>query len=337
MPKKARHTFEKQVSSSASKRRLDKDKNIENIFRMLNLKIRKKVPIFIQGESAECGLACVGMIMSFYNHEIGLNDLRKIHQVSARGLDLPTIIKIANYHGLDGRAIRCSLDNVRRLKLPAILHWSHDHFVVLEKIKNNRWIIIDPKLGRRRIGIKEASDFFTGVALELVPQTDFKISKTNKKFRIFDLLFDLHGSWLYLIQIAVLTFLVQIFLILAPIINQVVIDDAIAKSDVSLLYVVIAAFGALKVTQVMIEAFRSWVEMYFGALFNERVTTSLVRKLLSIKPDFFEKRDIGDIMSRVSSLKPIQDLVTKSFVAVLLDGLMVAITCLLYTSDAADE
>ncbi len=293
---------------------------------MLSLKKNRKVPTVIQGESSECGLACIAMLLCYYGQEVELKDLRKLHQVSSRGLDLSTLIKIADQHDLDTRAIRCSLDNVRKLRAPAILHWNHDHYVVLVKANKNKWLIIDPVVGKRTIDIKEASSSFTGVALETSPRLDFKISKSTNKFRIVDLMWDLHKSWRYLLQIAVLTILVQIFLIVAPIINQIIIDDAIAKSDIGLLYVVIVAFGALKLTQVLIEALRSWVEMYFGALFSERITTSLIGRLLSIKPDFFEKRDIGDIMSRISSLRPIQELVTKSFVAVLLDGLMVVIT-----------
>src|SRR5689334_17007301 len=90
-----------------------------------------RLPVIRQSEAAECGLACLAMISSFYGHRIDLNTLRRQHPVSLKGVTLRAVIQVANHMQLSGRPLRFELGHLRQLRLPAMIHWDMNHFVVL--------------------------------------------------------------------------------------------------------------------------------------------------------------------------------------------------------------
>src|SRR3954470_10661324 len=97
----------------------------------LNFSSRGRLPLVRQTEAAECGLACLAMVASFHGHRVDLNTLRRRHPVSLNGVTLRALIQVASQLRLVGRPLRLDLENLRQLRLPAILHWDMSHFVVL--------------------------------------------------------------------------------------------------------------------------------------------------------------------------------------------------------------
>ena len=97
---------------------------------MLNFTGRRRLPIIIQSEASECGLACLAMIASFYGHRTDLNTLRRQHLISLNGTTLQALIEIARHLNLTSRAVRLEPEELAQLKMPAILHWDMNHFVV---------------------------------------------------------------------------------------------------------------------------------------------------------------------------------------------------------------
>ncbi|WP_244662907.1 cysteine peptidase family C39 domain-containing protein [Vibrio harveyi] len=114
---------------------------------LLNFNGVKKVPLVLQSENTECGLACIAMISSFYGHKINLLPLRHHTNLGDQGVELLRLMDIANDLSLVPRALQCSLEEVTHLALPCILHWNLDHYVVLTKIKKGRYYINDPAGG----------------------------------------------------------------------------------------------------------------------------------------------------------------------------------------------
>lgn len=98
----------------------------------------------LQNESAECGLSCLAIISTLLGAELTLSELRRQHPTSMRGTSLRTLSEIAPSLNLQARAVRCELDELKDLRLPAILHWQMNHFVVLRKVGRKGLIVIDP-------------------------------------------------------------------------------------------------------------------------------------------------------------------------------------------------
>jgi ATP-binding cassette subfamily B protein RaxB len=288
----------------------------------LNIAGRPRLPVIIAAEAAECGLACMAMIASYHGHDVDLNGLRQRFSLSLAGATLRSLMEFSEGLDLSPRPLRVELSHLRNLQCPAILHWDLDHFVVLAKATRRRIVIHDPACGRRSLSMEEASKHFTGIVLELIPCSDFTPLVARGGVTLSALWSRLRGAPVAFFQVLLLSLALLIATFAAPFQVQLVVDQALFRSDSDLLTVLALGFGGLALAQVGLEALRNWALRVYGQLFTFQVVGNLVHHLLRLPAGFFEKRHLGDIMSRLGSVQPIQDAITRGLVATLIDGLM---------------
>src|SRR3546814_13872905 len=72
----------------------------------LNYSGRAMLPMIRQSEAAECGLACLAMVASYYGHPTTLGMLRRRLPVSLTGLSLADLLDMADEIGLAARPLR---------------------------------------------------------------------------------------------------------------------------------------------------------------------------------------------------------------------------------------
>lgn len=281
----------------------------------------------LQTESSECGLACLAMVASHYGYHTDLADLRRQFSISLKGATLAQLMRHATAMQLSSRPLRLELEELGELALPCILHWNLNHFVVLKKFTKSlrgkiTLILLDPAVGERKVSLEEASQHFTGVALELTPSASFKPKDERKQIAIRDLTGHIVGLRRALVQVILLALALEIFAIASPLFNQFVIDEVIVSGDRELLTVLVFGFALLMVTQTAISLARSWFlmrwSMDIGYQWSGRVFAHLIRLPVS----YFEKRHLGDVVSRFGSIGAIQGTLTSLFVESALDGLM---------------
>jgi ATP-binding cassette, subfamily B, bacterial CvaB/MchF/RaxB len=295
----------------------------------LNLGFGKKLPLILQTEAAECGLACLAMVAGYHGFQTDLPNLRRRFTVSLKGLHLPQLLQIAGRMDMSCRPLRVELETLGRLNLPAILHWDLNHFVVLKSVKGNKLIIHDPSSGLQTLSIENVSKHFTGVALELEPKLGFKKRKERQSIRLSGLMGRVRGLRASLIQVLILALSLEIFALLGPFLTQWIVDDALVSGDKDLLTVVALGILLLGVAKVAVSFVRSWVLLHLGTTMNVQWVSNVVEHMLRLPTSFFEKRHIGDIVSRFGSLAAIQQTLTTSFIAGILDGLMAIVTLVL--------
>ena len=121
---------------------------IEEIFH------RGRLPAILQAEASECGLACLAMIATKHGRRTTLSELRNRFSLSLKGMTLQDLIRAADSLGFAARPVRCELNELDQLRLPAILHWDLNHFVTLAKVGRNHVIVHDPARGRRKLPMK---------------------------------------------------------------------------------------------------------------------------------------------------------------------------------------
>jgi ATP-binding cassette subfamily B protein RaxB len=281
-----------------------------------------RLPIILHSESSECGLASLAMVASYHGYQTSLAELRSRFSVSLKGMTLKDIIGAANKLGLSGRPLRCEPAELAQLKSPAILHWNMNHFVVLAEAGNRKAVIHDPARGRRTIGRDEISRSFTGVALELVPTPEFQRKESKPRATLRDFWSRIQGLGFTLLQLFLLSLLLQFFSLLAPLVNQFVVDEAIARQDIDLLGTLILGFAILALIQSGVRLLRSYVAMYLENHMTFQMRTNLLYQLLRLPHSFFEKRHVGDIVTRFGSLMPVQQLLTSGLMRAILDSLM---------------
>jgi ATP-binding cassette, subfamily B, bacterial CvaB/MchF/RaxB len=280
----------------------------------------------IQSEAAECGLACLAMVADAHGMRIGLPEMRRRFPLSLKGARLNQMIHVAQQLGLASRPLRLDMEDLGKLRLPCVLHWDLNHFVVLAKVGRSKVTIFDPALGERRLGLAEVSDHFTGVALELAPTAEFKPQKAAPAVTARQLTGPVHGLWRALAQILLLSLALQVFVVLAPFFMQWVVDQVLVSADRDLLVVLGLGFGLAMLLQVGIGLLRGWSVVYLSSRLGLQWMGNVFAHLLRLPLDYFEKRHLGDITSRMSSVQAIQRTLTTSFVEAIIDGLMAVVT-----------
>ncbi len=295
----------------------------------LSLGLGRKIPLILQTESSECGLACLAMIAGYYGYESDLLTLRQRYPISQKGATLTTLVKIANKLHLTTRPLKLELEELNQLRLPCILHWNLNHFVVLKNVSATKITIVDPAFGEKVFTYDQASLHFTGIALELWPDSDFEEKKDKTSIRIFKLFGEIRGLWKSLGQILILALVLEVFSLVSPFFMQWVIDHAIVSADLNLLTTLAIGFGLLIILSSLISLLQAWVVMHMATTLNVQWKANIFHHLVNLPTTFFQKRHLGDIISRFGSIDAIQRTLTTSFITAILDGLMTIFTLIL--------
>lgn len=292
----------------------------------LSFGLRRKLPQILQTEATECGLASIAMIAGYHGLRTDLATLRRLFLVSIKGSTLGHLMQIAQALNLATRPIKLDLEDLPQLRLPCILHWNFNHFVVLKEVDRNTVIIHDPAFGVRKLKLDEVSGQFTGVALELWPNTEFKAVTLKQRVRLRQLMGHVTGLYRSLGQILLLAASLEVFALVSPFFLQWVIDNVIVSGDRDLLSTLAIGFGLLMLMQQGISALRSWVIMHMSTTLNIQWRANVFTHLLRLPVEYFEKRHLGDVVSRFSSIDVIQKTLTTAFVEGILDGAMTIVT-----------
>ncbi len=293
---------------------------------MFSLWPSKRVPLMLQTESAECGLACLAMVAAFHGHDTDLLTLRHKFEISSRGVTLARLMDIAEQMGFANRPLRLEMEEITQLQMPCILHWDLNHFVVLTKADASKLHILDPARGELVLTHKEASPHFTGVALELTPSNQFekKVEKTPFDLRL--LFTGQRGLWRAFGQMAVLSLVLEVFGILMPMLSQWIIDDVVVTRDKPLLMVLAIGIFLLAVMSLATRLLRKWVLLGASMTWHVSSSTHVFRYMLKLPLAYFDKRHTGDVLSRFESVGNIQNTITTHLVEVVLDGAVSLIT-----------
>jgi ATP-binding cassette subfamily B protein RaxB len=293
------------------------------------LGLRRHVPVILQTEATECGLACLAMVVVSLGLDIDLPSLRLRFGLSRKGANFESLVSVAAALGLASRPLKLDMHNLRELQLPCILHWDMNHFVVLTAVSARRIVVHDPAVGVRTFKPAEFAPHFTGIALELSPGEGFAPQSERVHFTLRGLMGRITGLNRGLAQILALALALEVVVIALPFYLQWVIDQALLAADRELLAVLALGFGLLVLLQAGIGAVRGWWVATLSARLNFQWLGNVFGHLVRLPLEFFEKRHVGHIVSCFGSISVIQKTLTTGIVQALVDGLMVAGTLLM--------
>lgn len=297
--------------------------NVRRMIDQLDMRWRRRVPVIHQTETSECGLACLAMICGHFGKNIDLISLRRKFNLSARGANLAGINSIAEQLGMVTRALSLELDELDALKTPCILHWDFSHFVVLVSVKRNRYVLHDPARGRRNVGLEEMTRYFTGVALEVWPGSEFSAETTQNRIHLRSLINSIYGIKSTLAKIFCLSVVIEAINLVMPVGTQLVMDHAIPAGDRGLLTLISAGLMFFILLRAATGMLRAWSSLVMGTLINVQWQSGLFNHLLRLPLAYFERRKLGDIQSRFGSLDTLRATFTTSVVGAIMDSIMV--------------
>jgi ATP-binding cassette subfamily B protein RaxB len=262
------------------------------------------------------------MVCGYHGKHVDLQSLRQRFGISSRGATLRTLMDIATSVELKSRALKLDIDELNALKTPCILHWDLNHFVVLVAVKQGKVIIHDPAFGQRSLGIREVSEHFTGVALELWPDSGFTSEKPRVRLNLRKMMGNVSGLIPALTKIFCLSLMIESVNLLLPVGMQLVMDHVIPAKDPDLLTLICLGLLFFIIFRTGVSMLRAWTSLVMSTLIDVQWKARLFDHLLKLPLDYFEKRKLGDIQSRFTSLDTLRTTLTTNVVNSIIDGIM---------------
>lgn len=284
------------------------------------------LPLFLQSEATECGMACMAMISAFYGRNETIRGFRARFRVSLSGMSLRQLVYIADAVNLAYRTVRLETDEIRKLKLPCILHWEMSHFVVLKKIHRKRLEIHDPAYGVRKITFEEFDSAFTGVAMELWPNEKFEKKEQTESVQISDLIGRVRGVVKPAAYVVGIAFALEVISITSPLFTQWTVDHVLGNNDESLLLALVIGLLSASIIQSTLAIFQKWVMIYLSTNVAVQWRSNLFSHLIRLPADYFERRHLGDVVSRFKSSDAIQQTLTSGVLGSAVNGVMCFVT-----------
>ncbi|WLI90245.1 peptidase domain-containing ABC transporter [Massilia sp. R2A-15] len=293
-----------------------------NLVKDLKLGWSQRVPVLMQTEAAECSLACIAMVASYHGHETDVAEMRKRYPVSLKGATVAHIAEVTDQMGMACRPLQLELAELSQLQLPAILHWNLNHFVVLHTLTGGWAYIHDPAIGALKLRLKTVSDHFTGIAIELEPGMAFRRKAPPPAIELKALIGKVVGLKRGLAQLLGLALVIEVLALALPILTQWITDEAIVGGDRDLLTVLGFGMVAIGLSTAVIGAVRSYIGMYISARFNMQWMSNVMGRMMKLPVEYFERRHVGDIVSRFGAVKSIEHGLTNAAIEAALDGLL---------------
>lgn len=292
---------------------------------------RKITPV-LQVAAGDCAHACLSMVLDAHGSKVSIEDLRGSHEAAVEGISIKRMLHAASQFKLSGRAVRAGLKNLSALRLPAILHWNFNHYVVLESIDANGATVLDPSYGRRRISIEDLSGHYTGIAIEFWKMQEYRRVRRLVRTSLSDLWSSMRGAKRSALTVVLLSFMVQGLLLVGPLLFSVVIDQAIGFESNSVLLAIFLAIVAASLLSAVSDLLRKLSLLSLGSQLAAQINFNLVNHLLRLPFDYFQRRRLSDLMSRIDSIRVLKDALTEGAVPVFVDGVFSIITLIVLFS-----
>lgn len=292
----------------------------------LHLGLRRSLPVVLQTEASECGLACLNMLLGHFGTQTDLATLRARHGPMPQGMTLVDLTRVASAEQLSTRPLRLALHELHQLKLPCILHWDLGHFVVLTEVRNDHARIVDPAFGERRVEVAEFSRRFSGIALEVWPGAGFEPKQDTQPVSLRRLVGRVTGIWPTVWRVMAVSLGLEVLALASPLFMQWIIDHVVVSRDLQLLTTLGIGFLLVLLLEQLFTMVRSWLVLRVGTQLRVQWRSNVLAHMLRLPLDYFARRHLGDVVSRFGSVSRIQEVLTNTFVEVVLDGLMVLLT-----------
>jgi ATP-binding cassette, subfamily B, bacterial len=272
----------------------------------------------------DCGPTCLAMVCRYYGKSFAVQGLREKAEIGKDGVNMLGISQAAESIGFRTQAVELSLDELGTMaRLPCILHWDQNHFVVLHKARKNNFTIADPGRSILTIGKKEFLQHWAGsmadgepagIALLLDPTPEFykqKTQKDNKKGWGMLLGYFLQQKR-YIIQLLMGLMLGSLLQLIFPFLTQSIVDIGINNNNLKFIYVILIAQFMLFFSRTIVEFIRSRILLYISTKINLSILSDFWIKLMKLPLNFFDTKMTGDIIQRLGDHRRIESFLTGS-------------------------
>ncbi|NUU59115.1 peptidase domain-containing ABC transporter [Paenibacillus agri] len=296
--------------------------------------MRRRVPFIEQMEDAECGIACMAMVLAYYRCSVSLHEIRERFGLSRGGSSLLQLISIGSGYSMKSKGFKADFDQLQGLPLPAIAHWEEKHFVVIERIGKRSVTIVDPSFGRKRIPRKEAESLYSGYILCLAPEESLERRKGKNKWSFFVKLALQQPKWL--LYILIVSLVLQSFGLVAPQLTAYIADHLLLDSSQDKMSIIGVALLSLFIFYELFSMLRGWFLAKLQSAMDMLMMETFIGKLFRLPYSFFESRTGGELLFRTNANVYIRQILSNRMVSIIIDFiLLVSYAALMLTTSAA--
>ncbi len=283
----------------------------------------KKVPYVEQQEQTDCGLCCLAMISKYYGQHLTLLDLQDYTQNERDGLSLHALKNIATKIGLESKVHKGKAEHININSLPAVLHWKGHHFVILESVKRDNFVIVDPSQGKTTLSRSDFDKSFSGFIMYLTPTN--KLKKKKPKSLWIPYLKMLSSQKKFVYSLLIFSLLLQGLLLSTPILTNYTIDSIITPRNFDLIPILAVSMLILVIFQVLFTLIRAKLVVVLRNHLDLVLMTRFVKHLLHMPYSFFQRRSFGDLMFRINSNTMIRQILSNQALSGILDSSLLII------------
>jgi NHLM bacteriocin system ABC transporter peptidase/ATP-binding protein len=262
-------------------------------------KLRVRVPTLIQLEVAECGAASLGMILAHFGRTEPLESLRLACGVSRDGSRASNIVKAARSFGLNAKGFKKEPADLRQVRLPAIIFWNFNHFVVLEGVGKKKAYLNDPAIGPRAVTLAELDESFTGVVITFEKTPAFQRGG-EKRSALRSLWQRLHGGRPALAYLVLASLALVLPGIAVPLMTQVFIDNILIGGTASWFKPLMWAMGAALVVIGFITFLQQYCLVRVQRLLSLGAGAKFFWHVIRLPMEFFAQRFPAEVGNRIS-------------------------------------
>jgi ATP-binding cassette subfamily B protein len=275
-------------------------------------------------EGADCGAACLAMVLAFHGRHVPLQEAREVVGLASGGVSAGDLVEAARRYGLRGRGFRMEPEELKFLPAGSILHWGFDHFVVYERTDRRGVWVVDPASGREHVPWARFREKFTGIALSFEREAEFRPGgDRGTSFRPYLRRVLKHRG--LLAQVVVLSVVVQLAALALPLLLGVLVDRIVPSGDAHLLLVVAAGMAVVVAFQVVSQLVRGFLLVYLRSSLDVELSAGFVHRLAEAPLRFFQVRPAGDLVARYESNRALRHTLTAATLSTLLDGGLVLV------------
>lgn len=287
---------------------------------------RRSMPMIMQEANGECGLASLAMIANWLGHAIDMPFLRSRFPTSRFGLTFARVAEIASELGLSSRAfVADSVEELKQVRCPAILHWEGNHFVVLTSVSRGRFVIHNPAYGVRTLAAEDVKRHFTGSLLEIERGGDFAQIVSQKRLTIQRVFASVSGLKTSVTQIFCISGATAAISLVLPVLVQAALDDVIPRQDAGLLLALAVSYMAASAISALGDWYRQRILLNAGTSFVAQFTRNAVGHLFQLPLRYFESRHPADITVRLDSVDHIKNVVVQAVATSIVDAFVIVL------------
>jgi ATP-binding cassette, subfamily B, bacterial len=289
---------------------------------------RHRIPVILQMDAVECGAACLAMILNHFGRKARLAECRAKCDPGRNGVSAQTIAAAAREFGLRAKAFSLQTPDFSEMPVPCIIHWSGNHFVLLERWSPTQVEIVDPALGRRRLSAVEFDSAFSGVVLVFEPGPKFETCSSHEPTLLRSCLQGIlrtPGTRAILTQILGASLLLQAVGFAFPLLTRELIDRLIPLRNISGLNMLLAGALLIALVNAVVSYCRAILLIRLEARLDSHLMLGFFKHLLSLPYRFFQQRSSGDLLMRLGSNSSIREALASYTTTAILDGSLVFI------------